>query len=369
MSSSVIFPLKTSSVFSLAPRETFEAIDRLLKNSLLFFQEIYIESGFRQVTYGDEYSFEVNGPLTLEEYKNGKKRFELVGSLKRDGFLGIRPTGDNEAPLTRIAGGPARTYFVSLQGSLEALIENYSRKELNFIKYFYLPSSSQQGIDNIVSDFSSTFRKEPNSKLNLENICRKWDFGSVNSDRIYRESLNTEIVSRACNSIPIVDELHKDVIGLIDNSAKQVVNPALLQIDTVSKVLDAAIPDYSKFSIPEIIDLRKEPSIEAFRKALTEISASLNGVPNGNVDKKINQGINQRLVRDMSQIAPSSIRSIVISAAVDCILSVPVPAEFSLPITVASLIKTGTSAINDIIKAENWQSSFGCFWLKLNNPK
>ena len=88
MRNAVVFPLQTSTVFSKAPRDTFRSLDRLIKNSLLFFEEIWFEAGIYQVTYGDTHASNFNLPYKgIEKYKKFKIAYESIDAKKREALL------------------------------------------------------------------------------------------------------------------------------------------------------------------------------------------------------------------------------------------------------------------------------------------
>jgi len=365
MKNSVVFPLKTSTVFSRNPKETFDVLDRLLKNSLLFFEEIWIEGGSYQVTYGDTFGLNFSFPFEgVDKYKKFKKLYESAGAEKRQAMFGIKPEGAPQAEWTTVESSLARSYYVSLQGALDCLLETHSKKDLDFVKFF--GTADSQIMKKIVSDMSWKYRRIPEIKDKLEQVCNKWDIGILSTNRIVEESISTAFLSRACNSPPIVDGLHKDVLGSLDNIRREI-QGEYLQIDTVSKVLQIAIPDYSKFTLSKILELRKEPSLKEFRKAVTEIARNLDGTADKEPYVQITQEINKCLMKDVKAIAPKGKTNVVLSAAIDCILSVPVPPEYTLPLWLASIGKTAVTAIGGTIKTDRWNNSFGCFWMKLAN--
>jgi len=363
MNNAVLFPLKTNTVYSKDSKETFETLDRLLKNSLLFFEEIWIETGIHEVTYGDTFGSAFNLPYKgIDDYKKTKKAYEAAGAEKRKAFIAIQREGKPNARISTIASSPARSYFVSLQGAFECLFENYSGKELEFIKFFWVKDSHK--FNDAVSKVREEYTRIPNIRDNLQEVCEKWDIGNLCTTRILEESISATVLSRACNSPPIIDELHKDVIGSIDNIKKKI-HAEQLRIDTLSKIMKIAIPDYSDFPLSKILDLRQEPSLKEFRRTVTEITRRLDGIPDEDSYAAIFQEINKRLIKDVKSIAPKGKRNVILSAAADCLLSIPFSPEFTLPLLLASLGKTGVTAIGDFQKKDRWNNSFGCFWMKM----
>jgi len=59
------------------------------------------------------------------------------------------------------------------------------------------------------------------------------------------------------------------------HSLRRETQEATRQIKTLSKAMSLAISDYGAFNFEKILELRKEPSIEAFRKAISHISSEL----------------------------------------------------------------------------------------------
>ncbi|MHA1410683.1 MAG: hypothetical protein ACTSQY_10330 [Candidatus Odinarchaeia archaeon] len=68
MSSSAFFSLKGSKVFCKNRLLAYSELHKIIKNSMLFFDEIIFESGMQQTTYGDTITFDLHGPFKGMEF-------------------------------------------------------------------------------------------------------------------------------------------------------------------------------------------------------------------------------------------------------------------------------------------------------------
>ncbi len=360
MGNRVVFPLHTSTTFSVNPKDTFQYLDRLIKNAMLFFDEIILESGDYQITYGDEHCFASDLPhKDLVSYKKLRESYESVGPNKGMAQIRVKPTGAPDTEWVTVVSSPARSYYISLQGSLEQLLENYSKKELSFIKYTWVKEQRKVD-DTIVKTINGIINCSPNLRVGLRELCKKWDIGIICDTQILKEAISGIFISRKMNAIPVLDELHKDVIGLLDNVRRDFQGNQL-RIETLSKIMQIAVNDYSNFAIEKILSLRNEPSIIEFRKTVDEVSDELRKTNEKEVNTAIAQRINKKLMKDMGKIAPKGPKKIILYAGLDCILALPILSTW------AGLGRTVITTIQDLKMHREWRNSFGCFWMKLYN--
>lgn len=355
MKNNVLFPLRAAKIFSKDPKDTFESLDRIIKNALLFYDEVWFEGGAHQVSYGDIGNFSMRLPYKgKEEYSREKAKYSAIGSSKRDVSILMKPNVPGaqwSPPIT----SPARNYYVSFVGELELLTENFSPRELEFIIFFRVDNATK--LESEIRQFVKQKERKLAGDLStgLRTICDKWDIDSKNGNLILRETIDAIFLARALNAPPVFDELHMDVIELSNILEKA--SQENTRLETLSKVMDIAVPDYGSLSMEKILELRKDPSIQAFRRVVTDISSKLIGTPVEDIH--IAQEVIKELLRDMNDIQPSSQRKVILSATADCLLAIPSPFQ------IFGLIKDLITAQSDIRKIERWETSFGCFLMKL----
>lgn len=366
MVAGVLFPLQACKIFSEDPKDTYVYLDRIIKNSLLFFEEVWFEGGAHDASYGESHNYSFKVPYNgLGDYARRKASYSSVGQEKKVSRLTIKPEGRPNAKWTQVAASPARSYYVSFEGALEELLKNFSGKELDFIRFLYVSDASKAS--SAVHDLANQIKSRFTSFIlrpRLEKVCRKWDIGTISSDLILREAVDAIFLSRACGSPPVLDGLHKDVVQSID-SLKREIEGESRQVNALSKVMELAIPDYGALQIEKILELRREPSIEAFRRVITHISSGLAELSEEEINIRVAQEINKELIEDIKSIAPKSEKNVILSAAADCIFSTPVPPPYNAILLLLGLAKTVSTTISDVNKIERWKKSFGCFWMKL----
>jgi len=361
----VLFPLQGCKVFSKDPKDTYNRVDRIIKNAMLFFEEIWFEAGMHETTYGNTHSFEISTPYTgKEEYLRRRTSYLQAGSEKHIHTLRIRSEAIKDAKWFSVASSPARSYFLSFEGELEIIFENFSKKELEFIKFIYPKYDSRKATKYVLDQISSVV---PRLKLDqeLRRIVKKWDIGAISRNTILREAANAILLSRASKAPPVLDELHKDVMSSI-NLLQKDLQEVSYQIETLSKVMEIGVRDFGGLTIEKILELRNEPSIEAFRKVIGDISSNMIGCSKEEIDIKISQLINKELIDDLQNIVPAGKWRVYLSAVGDLLFSLPLPPPFNLPLQLIGLGKTVLGTIQSINEFDRWNKSFGCFWMKLS---
>ncbi len=136
MTSSILYSLKGTKIFSTNRLESYNQLHKNMKNSLLFFDEVIFEGGFHSVSYGDTGSSEFSGPYKGKtDYMKLRTAYSIDSEEKKPYVMTATPQGsDKSFPLIST---DAYSFYCSFEGELAILHENYSGKELEFIKLIH----------------------------------------------------------------------------------------------------------------------------------------------------------------------------------------------------------------------------------------
>ena len=137
MMSRILYTLKGTKIFSKNRVEALNQLQKNMKNSLIYFDEIIFESGVHTVSYGDTGSAEISGPYNDKEfYSRLKKSYSIDSEEKKPFVMTATPKGSDKS--FPIINTEAFSFCSSFEGELEILLENFSGKELDFVKIAYI---------------------------------------------------------------------------------------------------------------------------------------------------------------------------------------------------------------------------------------
>lgn len=337
MPSRILFSLKGAKIFSRNRLEAHNELNKNIINSMLYFDEVYFEGGFHSVSYGDTGTFQIKGRYNgLDEYKKLKSSYISDTDEKKSFVLTARAHGSTqEIPLINT---PAFSFFASFEGELNAMCENFSPKELDFIKMTYPDPVKFAPIIKKNEDYIRSQMSMQEYPSFINPVMEKWKFPRMACGIGFRETLEAVTLSQGFDGKLLLDPFHNDILNFalkyFSNQLEQDKTPLVL-----TKIIPLMVPDYSSLNIERIIELRKEPSILEFRKTITNISDEIKGV--SDIDSYIFSLWTQELLDDIERLAPKSRSKYVINSIIDLGVSVPVTPvpEIALLQLIAGLAK------------------------------
>lgn len=316
MTTSLLFSLKGTKIFSKNRLEAHNELKKNMLNSMLYFDELFFEDGVSSVSYGDSGTFQITGPYEgLEKYNKFKDGY--IKDAEKTPFMLSAYRNDQEIPLLDTE---AYSFFASFEGELASICENYSGKELDFIKIVHpdeikLGTLEKRSEDSIRSQMSindyPTFIKP---------VIEKWNFPIIACGVSFRETINAVSLAEGFKGKLLLDPFHNAILNFTLNyfskELKYDKTPYVL-----TKIIPLLVPDYSVLDIERIIELRENPAIVEFRRTISKISNEIKDVED--IDGFIQSLWTNELLDDLKQPAPPTRTKFLLNSIIDLGLSIP----------------------------------------------
>jgi len=327
--SSVLFPLKAIKIWSSDPNENRATLPKVMKASMLIFEKVRLQPGLYRVTYGERGSFDTMSGFDPKMVHKGFGEGEL-GQVS----VSAKPETTAGQPFS-IMATQGRTFQVSFQHLLDTMRENCSDSELSFIGFTTIDDDNPQFRETIKQDGSNISSKlrDKDEKAKYDKICGEFGISAFNTERLLKEVAHSLRFSEAAETPVMMDMLHSRLAGV-----------SFQPMDVGKQMLEYMLPDFGELSLTDIVALRKDPSILAFRKTVFEKRE-------GETPEKT---VMEEIAKDIQSLVPASPHKIAFSGAIDLLLPPPF-----------SEIKTGVEAVKDIQEAQRFSTSFTQFWMKL----
>lgn len=357
----VLYTLKGTKIFNQNQEVGYEYFVRNLKNSLLYFDEVVLETGVHEVSYGEHGSFEALGPY--QGYSEYKKRRESYGSSlvgKNPITLTVKVHGEEEP--RPVLDTEAYSYYMSLQGELDILLENYTYNEIDFIKLTSVNSTDlkddiNRNIENIRSRLAIS---EYPSFINP--VLDEWGFSPISAGISLKETISALTLANGFDGEIILDPFHSDILNYSLNYFNGKIVRERRQ-EVLSQVIQLMVPDYGSLSLNRIADLRKEPSIIEFRRVIDNISTSLD--EEEDPEDVISSLFTQELIDDMDALAPSGRGKFIVNSIVDLAISLPVSPHATGIQMLVGLLKMGYDKVVEYDQMQTYNQSLSHFCTKL----
>ncbi|MHA1410682.1 MAG: hypothetical protein ACTSQY_10325 [Candidatus Odinarchaeia archaeon] len=258
----------------------------------------------------------------------------------------------------------AYSFFLSFEGELVTLLENYTPGELDFLKKIVVERDAmnkivESNLDKIRS--SMTISEYQNF---LDPVMKEWGFSSICGGLSLKETMYSFMMSNALKSSLIADPFHNDVLHYTMNYIKQKIEKEK-RPEILSEIIPLHLKDYSNLTIDKIIDLRNDSSIVAFRETVNELVKKAPEVEDWK--SEIAGTWYREFLKDMAELAPPSRRSCYFNAFIDLITTTPV---LEPRIAILQLLFGGAKLVYDSFseydKIQAYHKSLTHFCLRLS---
>jgi hypothetical protein len=264
--SRVFMPLR-SNIGWFQSNDLREEISTRVKESILLYDELCIEDGTFSVDIVEGSGFlkryHPPGSIPIEqrtiEYKRDLQPTEMT--------LGIGPD-DADAPTAIILQGNASTRF---KIDYHEIFKNAELSDFDFIKFIILNEPS--------------FPEEAKRTIKDQSQSDKSQFIDLHSNKAIRnliiDNLNHDLISSILlKSSAIFDSMHYDLLKRKCWQKESVFNPTqIVESTAIHQLLNIAVPNFSRLSIEEVVELRDEKSWSSFRVFIGSIASTVKDDP------------------------------------------------------------------------------------------
>jgi len=322
MTSRMLYTLKGTKIFSKNRLEAYNQLNKNMKNSLLFFDEVIFESGSHTVSYGDTGSFQLSGPyMGKKDYMKLRTAYSIDSEEKKPFLMTAGPQGSGKS--FPVISTDAYSFYCSFEGEIELLRENYSGKELDFIKLIHIDYSKFNQIVRENEDFLRAQMPIAEYPWFIEPVLEKWGIPRMACSTSLSETLSAITLSHGFAGQLLLDPFHNDILNYSINYFGEKRNGKKTQ-ETLSKVIPFMVSDYSSLSLDKIVELRDESSIVEFRNVINRISEKIKDLDEDEIDSYVPRLLTNELLDDMKEYAPQSVTRYILSMIIDLVVSMPV---------------------------------------------
>lgn len=328
MTSSILYTLKGTKIFSRNRLEAYNQLNKNMKNSLLFFDEVVFEGGSHSVSYGDTGCSQFSGPyMGKEDYMTLRTGHSIDSEEKKPYHVTVRPNGSDES--FTVISTDAYSFYCSFEGEIDLLRENYSGKELDFIKFRLI---DYDRFNKIVREKEEILRAQmPMAEYPwfINPVLEQWGFPRLACGTSLHETLSAITLSHDFAGQLLLDPFHNDILKYSINYIREKINGNKTQ-ETLSKVIPFIVSDYSSLSLDKIVELRDESSIVEFRNVINRISEEIKNLDEDDIDSYIATRLIKELLDDLKEYAPSSMTKYILNTIIDVAVTMPVIATAKL---------------------------------------
>ena len=120
MTSSILYTLKGTKIFSKNRLEAYNQLHKNIKNSLLFFDEVIFEGGSHIVSYGNTGSSQFSGPyMGKKDYMKLRTSHSINSEEKKPYLITVTPQGSDKS--FPVISTDAYSFYCSFEGEIELL--------------------------------------------------------------------------------------------------------------------------------------------------------------------------------------------------------------------------------------------------------
>lgn len=319
MTSSILYTLKGTKIFSKNRLEAYNQLHKNMKNSLLFFDEVIFEGGSHSVSYGDTGSSQFSGSyMGKKDYMTLRTSYSIDSEEKKPYLMTATPQGSDES--FPVISTDAYSFYCSFEGEIDLLRENYSGKELDFIKLVQIDYSRFNQIVRENEDFIRAQMPIAEYPWFIEPVLEQWSFPRMACGISLSETLSAIMLSQGSAGQLLLDPFHNDILNYSINYFREKINGNKTQ-ETLSKVIPFMVSDYSSLSLDKIVELRNESSIVEFRNVINQISEKINETDD--IDSYVAGLWTRELLDDINEHAPQSVTRYILSTFIDLAVSIP----------------------------------------------
>lgn len=322
MTSSILYTLKGTKIFSKNRLEAYNQLHKNMKNSLLFFDEVIFEGGSHTVSYGDTGTFQVSGPyMGKKDYMTLRTAYSVDSEEKKPFLMTATPQGSDKS--FPVISTDAYSFYCSFVGEIDILRENYSGKELDFIKLVHIDSSKFNQIVRENEDFIRAQMPIAEYPWFIEPVLEEWGIPRMACGVSLNETLSAITLSQGFEGKLLLDPFHNDILNHIINYFREKIEGNTAQ-ETLSIVIPFMVSDYSSLSLDKIVELRNESSIVEFRNVINRISEKVSKFDDADdLVSYVARLWNNELSDDMTAHAPESATRYILSTIIDLAVSIP----------------------------------------------
>lgn len=304
---SIIFPLATN-IKSLQ-RWGDNDISQRLKQSLILYDKIIIETGTYNFQGGDAFVLQGYDPWNEENSKEAIiEKLRKIENRQEDGYVRVI---DGKTHLEKHKYKvEKKDEFLADYRTVDVISEIESGsygKEINFLGYVdvyraqkYLESIKENTRKDLADkDFAEEVRKTHGRMPTI----------------VFLNNLNDSLaMSHAFNAPIAVDSIYASLLKLKTKCRIS------MQYTVLKRLTQIGIPDFGDLSLEKLLELRKDKALTSFRKLISELSLKLQSGNNLNVEALFTH----ELLEEMRELAPNR-KKVALATFLGTLSNVPCP--------------------------------------------